>query len=103
MSGICKLSVSGTRPTGTMDASTPIAGMLIDVGGGAFGTAAQFSTATGSLVTSGATEDGWAGINYGLTNYTFRPGAAVNFIRPRSETFTGDFRLLACTTLPLPT
>lgn len=60
-------------------------GRQINVGGGAWGTAAQLATATGSLVTSGSLEDGWAGINFGLTNYTFRPGAAVNFILVTDE------------------
>lgn len=60
-------------------------GRTILVGGSTFGTAAQFSTATGSLVLSGATEDGYAGINFGLTNYTFRPGAAVNFVLVTDE------------------
>ncbi len=60
-------------------------GRQIAVGGGAFGTAAQFSTATGSLVTSGGTEDGWAGIDYALSSYTFRPGAAVNVVLVTDE------------------
>lgn len=44
------------------------------VGGGDYGTAAQYSTAAGTLVTSGGTEDGYAGINFALNNYTFRVG-----------------------------
>ncbi|MBL9032866.1 MAG: PEP-CTERM sorting domain-containing protein [Phycisphaerae bacterium] len=55
------------------------AGRQINVGGGQFGTAAQFAAAAGSLVTTGATEDGYAGVNFAL-GYTFRPGAAQNFI-----------------------
>ncbi|MFN0134278.1 MAG: PEP-CTERM sorting domain-containing protein [Phycisphaerales bacterium] len=55
------------------------AGRQINVGGGQFGTAAQFATAAGSLVTTGSTEDGYAGVNFGM-GYTFRPGAAQNFI-----------------------
>jgi len=50
------------------------------VGSGLWGTAAELSTATGSLVTSGGTEDGWEAIDYGLNNYTFRPGAGLNVI-----------------------
>jgi hypothetical protein len=60
-------------------------GRTINVGGGLFGTAAQFATATGSLVTSGSTEDGYAGINFGLNNYAFRGGAAVNVILVTDE------------------
>lgn len=55
------------------------AGRQLNVGGGQFGTAAQFATAAGGLVTSGGTEDGYAGLNFAM-NYTFRPGAAQNFI-----------------------
>ncbi len=50
-----------------------------------FGTAAQFSAATSGLVLTGGTEDGYAGINYALTNYTFRPGAALNIILVTDE------------------
>jgi hypothetical protein len=50
-----------------------------------FGTAAQFGAAAGGLVTSGGTEDGYAGINFTLSNYSFRPGAAVNFILVTDE------------------
>src|SRR5687768_4793051 len=32
----------------------------INVGGAQFGTAAEYAAASGSLVTNGATEDGWA-------------------------------------------
>jgi len=44
------------------------------VGGNDFGTAAQYSTAAGTLVTSGGTEDGYAGINFALNNYALRAG-----------------------------
>jgi len=50
------------------------------VGGGDFGTAAQLSTATGSLVLSGGTEDGYSGLEYALNNYSFRGDAAANII-----------------------
>jgi hypothetical protein len=56
----------------------------INVGGGEFGTAAQFATATGSLVISGGTEDGWAGIDF-ANGYTFRTGAARNYILVTDE------------------
>ena len=50
------------------------------VGGGDFGTAAQLATAAGSLSLSGATEDGYSGIEYALNNYSFRSNAAANVI-----------------------
>lgn len=50
-----------------------------------FTSAASFSTATGSLVTSGGTEDGYAGIAYALSNLTFRSGAAVNVVLVTDE------------------
>lgn len=55
-------------------------GRSLPVGGGQFGTAAEFATATGSLVTSGSDEDGYSAIDYALDTYSFREGAAVNFI-----------------------
>lgn len=54
------------------------------VGGGQFGTAAQFATAAGGLVLSGGTEDGWDGIDEAL-GYSFRPSAAVNIILVTDE------------------
>ncbi len=50
-----------------------------------FTSAASFATATGSLVTSGSTEDGYAGIAYALSNLTFRSGAAVNVVLVTDE------------------
>jgi hypothetical protein len=50
------------------------------VGGTDFGTAAQLSTAAGTLVASGGTEDGWEAIAYALNNYTFRANAALNVV-----------------------
>ena len=44
------------------------------VGGSDYGTAAQYSTAAGTLVTSGSIEDGYAGINFALNNYALRAG-----------------------------
>lgn len=65
--------------------STP-APRQIDVGGGAMGTAAQLTAATSSLVTTGGTEDGWAGISFANTNYTYRSGtAARNYILVTDE------------------
>lgn len=59
-------------------------GRQINVGGGQFGTSAQYATATGSLVTSGGTEDGYAGINF-ANGYTYRAGAARNYILVTDE------------------
>lgn len=50
--------------------STPAASKIL-VGGGDFGTATEFATATGSLVTNGGTEDGWEAIDFALDNYSF--------------------------------
>lgn len=55
------------------------------VGSGDWGSASDFSTATGSLVTSGGTEDGWQAIDYALNNYTFRAGAALNIVLVTDE------------------
>lgn len=50
-----------------------------------FGDTNAFSTATGNLVISGGTEDGYAGINFGLDTLTFRGGAALNVILVTDE------------------
>lgn len=70
----------GFGGTSTHAVPSGTAGHGHTVGGGDFGTAAQLSTATGSLVTSGGTEDGYSGIEYALNNYTFRAEAALNVI-----------------------
>jgi hypothetical protein len=62
----------------------PAAGHQHDVGGGEFGTAAEFSTATGGLVTSGSFEDGWDGIDHALS-YSLRADAAKNMILVTDE------------------
>lgn len=49
------------------------------------GTAAGFATAAASLVTSGGTEDGYSGIDFAYANFTFTPGAAVNYILVTDE------------------
>ena len=54
------------------------------VGGSQFGTAAQFSTATGGLVVSGSQEDGYSGINT-ANGYSFRAGSARNYILVTDE------------------
>ena len=60
------------------------AGHQHNVGGGQFGTAAQFSAATAGLVITGATEDGWAGITFGL-GYAMRADSARNMILVTDE------------------
>jgi hypothetical protein len=55
------------------------------VGGGAWGTAEELSTATAELVTSGAWEDGWDAINFGLKGYYFHSDALVNMILVTDE------------------
>lgn len=56
-------------------------GRSINVGGGLFGSASDFATAAATgLVANGSIEDGYAGIDYALDNYTFRNGAAKNVI-----------------------
>ncbi len=59
-------------------------GHSYSVGGELLGTAAEFVDAANSLVTTGGTEDGYDGLNFGL-NYPFREGAAVNFILVTDE------------------
>jgi hypothetical protein len=56
------------------------------VGGGDFGTAAQFQTAAGTLVDDffGSVEDGYNAIDYALSNYTLS-GDAINFILVTDE------------------
>jgi hypothetical protein len=70
------------------------------VGGGDFGTAAQLSTAAGSLVTSGSREDGYSGIDVALNDYIFRSGAAINVILITDEnrdTLSGSTNTYAST------
>ncbi|HNU12458.1 MAG TPA: PEP-CTERM sorting domain-containing protein [Rubrivivax sp.] len=57
-----------------------------DVGGvgNQFGTAAEFGTATSTLVLSGGTEDGYSGINT-ANGYSYRAGAARNYILVTDE------------------
>jgi hypothetical protein len=63
-----------------------VAGHQHDVGGvgSEFGTAAEFSTATGGLVISGGFEDGYSGIALANT-YGFRSDAARNYILVTDE------------------
>ncbi|TWU06031.1 tandem-95 repeat protein [Stieleria varia] len=60
-------------------------GRSIMVGGGLFGTAADYAAATSQFVTVGFQEDGYAGINFTLDNYNFRPDAAKFIILATDE------------------
>jgi len=60
-------------------ASSHLAGHTHLVGGNPFGTAAEFATATGSLLLNGGTEDGYSGITTAL-GYAFRT-PATDFAR----------------------
>ncbi len=55
------------------------------VGSGAWGSAGELSAATAELVTSGAWEDGWDAINFGLKGYYFHNDALVNMILVTDE------------------
>jgi hypothetical protein len=63
-----------------------IPGHQHDVGGAGsqFGSAAQFATATGGLVISGGTEDGYSGMSTAF-GYTYLPGARRNMILVTDE------------------
>jgi hypothetical protein len=61
-----------------------VAGHAHTVGGGQFGTAAQFATAASGLVLTGGTEDGWDGIDEALA-YSFGAGHAVQIILVTDE------------------
>ncbi len=50
-------------------------GRTVLVGGGLWGTAAQYGAAVGTLTINGGFEDGYDGIDHALQNYTFRPNA----------------------------
>ncbi len=56
----------------------------ISVGGGQFGTSAQYQTASSSLRVDGSVEDGFAAINMANT-YSFRSDAARNYILVTDE------------------
>lgn len=71
---------------GASSSTSPAPGRVrsISVGGGQFGTPAQFGTAAGGLVTNGSQEDGWAAITLANT-YSFAPTAARNYILVTDE------------------
>ncbi len=86
-SGLQTAGVTGPNLYGLVGfgASNP-APRQITVGGAAMGTASELAIATNSLVTSGSFEDGWAGISFANTNYTYRSGtAARNYILVTDE------------------
>ncbi|MCH2050549.1 MAG: VWA domain-containing protein [Trichodesmium sp. ALOHA_ZT_67] len=60
-------------------------GRSLPLGGAKFGNSAEFATATNSLLLKGGFEDGYSAIDFALNNYTFREGAAVNFILVTDE------------------
>lgn len=64
--------------------SSGIAPRQINVGGGQFGSASQFKTATNSLLLNGFIEDGWAGLDFAL-NYSFRSNTAKQIILVTDE------------------
>lgn len=84
-SGLVGAGVTGPNNYGLVGfGNTSVFPRQINVGGGQFGTAPQFATATGSLVVSGGTEDGWAGITF-ANGYASRSGAARNYILVTDE------------------
>lgn len=84
-SGLVDAGVTGPNNYGLVGfGNSAVVPRQINVGGAQFGTAPQFATATDSLVISGGTEDGWAGIAYANT-YGARTGAARNYILVTDE------------------
>jgi hypothetical protein len=69
---------------GASAAPAPARTRSFTVGGGQFGTTAQFTTAAAGLQVTGSTEDGWAGITLANT-YSFAAGAARNYILVTDE------------------
>ncbi|KEF30793.1 MAG: PEP-CTERM sorting domain-containing protein [Gammaproteobacteria bacterium] len=56
-----------------------------DMGGSDWGSSSDFATATGSLVTTGGTEDGWNALDWAINNLSYRSDAAVNFVLVTDE------------------
>lgn len=75
-----------------------VAGHQHTVGGGQLGSAAQFDTATGGLVLTGAHEDGLQAIDYALTSYTYTGGAVKNIILVTDEDSDGSFGVVNAAT-----
>lgn len=76
---LAALGIAGSYGlVGYGDSSTVARKVL--VGGGDFGTPGQFTAASGTLSTSGSTEDGYDGITFALTNYFFATGPGTQRI-----------------------
>ncbi len=65
--------------------SSSVVPRMLTMDGAPLGSAQQLAVASGRLVTSGGTEDGWRGIKYALDEYPRRNGAAVNIILATDE------------------
>jgi len=65
--------------------SSHLPGHTHAVNGVTLGTAAQLSTATSTLQTSGGTEDGYEAIEYAIDNITFTPNSRVAFVLVTDE------------------
>ncbi|NND97650.1 MAG: cell surface protein, partial [Pirellulaceae bacterium] len=72
-------------------------GRSLIVGGGLFGTAAEYAAATSQFVIAGAVEDGYAGIDYAIANYPFRADAAKFIILATDEPRSNVNRSLTLT------
>lgn len=64
---------------GASSGSHGIDGHKHTVGSGDWGTASDLSTATGGLVITGGTEDGWQAIDFALNNYSFRNSGGADY------------------------
>ena len=85
--GLQNAGVTGPNRYGLVGfggAGTHQPGHTHPVGGGEFGTSAEFAAATGTLLINGSFEDGWDGIDHGLT-YAMRADAARNMILVTDE------------------
>ncbi|QEG01722.1 hypothetical protein Mal15_58010 [Stieleria maiorica] len=60
-------------------------GRSLLVGGNLFGSATDYAVAAQNFVTAGSAEDGFAGIDFTLQNYAFRPDAAKFIILATDE------------------
>jgi hypothetical protein len=82
---------------GASAAPAPSRVRSFSVAGGQFGTAGEFVTAAGGLVTTGSREDGWAAI-VAANAYTYRSGAVRNYIlvtdEDRDDTFATNYEAM---------
>lgn len=96
--GLITAGVTGNRygliGFGASAAPSPSYVRDFSVGGGTFGTAAQFQTAAAGLETTGSTEDGWAAI-VAANGKSYRPDATRNYIlvtdEDRDDTFSTSY------------